>query len=193
MAQVFNLANPVDAVWIRRYLCEGGIVACAAEGVWGLSCDPGNPAAVMALNKIKGREQGKGYILVSGQRRHFDNIESRLENTQRALLDKHWPGATSFVFPDPDCLYPSWVTANATPGGSVVLRHTSHPQLAALSELLGSSVVSTSANPAGKPPASCAKEVAAYFGTGLVMVQSEVVSPGCVSAIIDLSSNKKIR
>lgn len=190
----FDLAAPMDAVWIRRYLCDGGIVACAAEGVWGLCCDPFNPHAVEAITRLKGRAVGKGYILVSGQRRHFSNLEGLLDEKQVALLDKHWPGPTSFVFPDPECCFPPWVaTAAQQEGQSVALRHTNHPQMAALSNLLASPLVSTSANQAGAQPAISEQAVVEFFGDELVIVLSAPSQPGQASTIIDLKTGEKIR
>ena len=40
---------------LRSVLDDGGVVACPAEGVWGLSCDPYNEVAVDDLLTLKRR------------------------------------------------------------------------------------------------------------------------------------------
>ena len=48
---------PFHAQWrlplLRSILDDGGVVACPAEGVWGLSCDPYNEVAVEDLLTLK--------------------------------------------------------------------------------------------------------------------------------------------
>ena len=188
----YNIESPADAVWVRDYLCDGGVLACAAEGVWGLCCDPFNPLAVAQITSLKGRDSNKGYIVVSGQRDVFALLETQAQQMcpqHSHMLDTHWPGATSFVLPDPHQWYPPWISVKQ----QVVVRHTAHPQLKRLSALLASAVVSTSANPSGEPPALSQEEVEAYFGSSLPCIASAPLTPGSVSTIIDLCNGKYIR
>ena len=52
-------------------MAAGGVVACPTEAVWGLSCDPGNEAAVMRLLAMKDRPVDKGLILVAADMAQF--------------------------------------------------------------------------------------------------------------------------
>ena len=60
---------PFYAQWrlplLRSVLDSGGVVACPAEGVWGLSCDPYSEVAVHDLLTLKRRSVHKGLIAVS--------------------------------------------------------------------------------------------------------------------------------
>ena len=49
----------------------GGVIACPAEAVWGLSCDPWNLSAVAFLCEMKQRALSKGVIVASGDVAHF--------------------------------------------------------------------------------------------------------------------------
>ena len=49
-----------------RHLRQGGVVAHATEGVWGLACDPFDCQAVARILAIKGRSPDKGLILIGG-------------------------------------------------------------------------------------------------------------------------------
>ena len=63
-----NLGPELHSRWRAPQLAEslwaGGVVACPAEGVWGLSCDPFDEGAVLDLLAMKQREVSKGLIVV---------------------------------------------------------------------------------------------------------------------------------
>jgi L-threonylcarbamoyladenylate synthase len=49
-------------------LRNGGVLLYPTDTIWGLGCDPTNPAAVEKIFRIKGREKGKSLlILVDGE------------------------------------------------------------------------------------------------------------------------------
>ena len=49
-------------------LRNGGVILYPTDTIWGLGCDPTNPAAVEKIFRIKSREQGKSLlILVDGE------------------------------------------------------------------------------------------------------------------------------
>ena len=61
-----NLGPELHSRWrapqLAQSLWAGGVVACPAEGVWGLSCDPFDEGAVLDLLAMKQREVSKGLI-----------------------------------------------------------------------------------------------------------------------------------
>ena len=73
---------PFYAQWrlplLRSVLDSGGVVACPAEGVWGLSCDPYSEMAVDALLTLKRRSVHKGLIVVAADAAMFDGVLSSL-------------------------------------------------------------------------------------------------------------------
>lgn len=49
---------------VVRQVEQEGVVACPAEAVWGLTCDPLSEDAVLQLLAMKNRPVSKGLIIV---------------------------------------------------------------------------------------------------------------------------------
>jgi len=135
-----------------RVLRAGGVVAYPTEAVYGLGCDPLNPHAVEDLLAIKQRSVEKGLILIASR---FDQLAPYLEAQAPEIqhqLDASWPGPVTWLVPA-DPATPRWLRGRHQ---SLAVRVTAHPLAAALCEAFGGAIVSTSANPAGRPPARSA-------------------------------------
>ena len=131
-----------------RIIHQGGVVACPTEAVYGLSCDPLNPRAVMRLLRLKQRQVEKGLILIASdieQLRPFALLEC--EGMER--VRESWPGPVTWLLPARPGL-PYWVNGGRD---TVACRVTAHPLAAALCEATGQALISSSANRAGRPPA----------------------------------------
>lgn len=130
-----------------RVIRAGGVVACPTEGVFGFSCAPDEPAAILRVLDIKQRDVLAGLLLIAANAEQLSG----------------WA-----VLPDdgPDLRAPAdkpvtWVVP-AAPGvsglirgrhDSVAVRITEHPVAAELCHLADMPLISTSANIAGRPPA----------------------------------------
>ncbi len=127
-----------------RIVQSGGVIIYPTEGVFGLGCDPANQRAVERILAIKRRKASQGLILIAANRRQLDPwIETHADLTSDATHPITWiVPASRFV--------PAWIRGEH-PG--VAVRLTSHPVAAALCEIAGSAIVSTSANISGRPPA----------------------------------------
>ena len=140
-------------------LQEGGIVAHACEGVWGLACDPYDKTAVQRVLDIKNRDVSKGLLVIGGTAAVFEEELSRLQTRQRQVVEMSWPGPSSWVvFTD---RYPSWVTGDK---GNIGIRVPGHRQARALAAGFGGAIVSTSANRSGKPSLTEYSSVIGEFG-----------------------------
>ncbi len=142
-------------------LGRSGIVCYPTETVYGLAVDATDAAAIAALFELKGREAGKGVsVLVANIHKASDLIAGALPDDAFRLSERFWPGPLTIVLPaaasvSPDLLGPS---------GGVGLRCTSDPVAAELVLAAGRPLTSTSANPAGSPPALSVDEARSYFG-----------------------------
>lgn len=143
-----------------RTLRRGGVIAYPTEGVWGLGCDPYEPAAVAKVLQLKQRDVAKGLILVAATIEQFEPYLQRLTPAQRGMLERGWPGPLTWVVPHGNSL-PDWITGYKA---SVALRVSAHPLVSALCRAFGGPIVSTSANPSGRPAARSALKVRGYFG-----------------------------
>ncbi|SEC85283.1 L-threonylcarbamoyladenylate synthase [Pseudomonas anguilliseptica] len=141
-----------------RVVRNGGVIAYPTEAVWGLGCDPWNDEAVERLLALKDRPVHKGLILVAADIEQFDFLLDALPEIWLARLAGSWPGPNTWLVPHQNRL-PVWISGQHS---SVALRVSDHPQVCALCRLTGP-LVSTSANPAGRPSARSRLRVEQYF------------------------------
>ena len=171
-------------------LREGGVVACPTEAVWGLSCDPGDEAAVMRLLRLKNRPPHKGLILVAAGMDQFGELLDDLPRAQLSKLENTWPGPVTWLVPHGGKL-PLWICGDHD---TVALRVSAHPAVRELCLAFGGPLVSTSANRAGRREAVEIHQVWRYFGADIdCIVPGRVGSSRRPTAIMDLQSDKVIR
>ncbi|BDX18204.1 threonylcarbamoyl-AMP synthase [Halopseudomonas aestusnigri] len=174
---------------LNRLLQAGGVIAYPTEGVWGLGCNPWNGAAVERLLNLKQRPVHKGLILIAGEIEQFDFLLWDLPDGQLAKLRLSWPGPNTWLVPHQGRL-PAWITGAHD---TVALRVTTHPIVRQLCAVAGP-LVSTSANPAGRPSARSRLRVEQYFHGEL-----DAIAPGALggarnpSIIRDLQTDQVIR
>jgi L-threonylcarbamoyladenylate synthase len=135
-----------------RTLQAGGVIAYPTEAVYGLGCDPLNPLAVERLLAIKQRPVEKGLILIASR---FDQLAPFVQPPTPEIqrrLEETWPGPVTWLLPA-NAMTPRWLRGQHS---TLAVRVTAHPVAAALCEAFGGAIVSTSANPTGRPPARTA-------------------------------------
>ncbi|WP_048308432.1 L-threonylcarbamoyladenylate synthase [Halomonas sp. PR-M31] len=170
-------------------LQEGGIIAYPTEAVWGLGCDPDNPAALQTLIDLKQRDPSKGLILIAGDIHQLDPWLNELNASDRQRLGAGWPGHVTWLVPDNGRSQPLLRGEHA----SVALRVSDHPLVTALCAAFGGPLVSTSANPACEPPALDSATVRDYFGPAVHVVEGALGGYARPSIIRDLRSGKILR
>lgn len=198
-----------DVGWFQLQLAAhhvrcAGVVAHATEGVWGLACDPFNLHAIARLVALKERPVAKGLILIADSLERFGKLLDELDATQRHILADAWPGAVTFLIPAPRT--PAGLGKEGRELGrglgrqvrgvhsSLALRVPAHAQARMLCKLVGGPLVSTSANPHGRPPARSAAQVRRYFGSRLdYLLPGEISGLGGPSEIRDLTSGEVLR
>ena len=141
-----------------REIRAGAVIAYPTEAVWGLGCDPWNEEAVDRLLAIKNRSVDKGLILVADNIRQFDFLFEDFPDTWVERMASTWPGPNTWLVPHQDLL-PEWVTGVHD---TVALRVSDHPLVRDLCAEVGP-LISTSANPQGRPAARTRIRVEQYF------------------------------
>jgi L-threonylcarbamoyladenylate synthase len=131
-------------------LRRGGLIAYPTEAVWGLGCDPFDPAAVQRLFEVKQRPQAKGLILIAAKLEQLDDLVDfeSLPAERRAEVLASWPGPHTWTVPATARVPERLRGDHAT----LAVRVTAHPVAAALCARFGGPIVSTSANLTGGPP-----------------------------------------
>jgi L-threonylcarbamoyladenylate synthase len=188
---LFQRYNPSILI-AARMIHQGGVIAYPTEAVWGLGCLPNNEKAVHRILSLKQRDVSKGLILVASSISQFEPYLQHISSEQRETLKNAWPGPSTWLVPHHHSV-PSWVSGKH---GSVALRVSNHPHVRYLCDAVGGPIVSTSANPQGKPAPKQAWQVKRYFKH-----RSELdwIVSGCVgqraepSTITDLVTGKVIR
>ncbi len=172
-------------------LRAGGVIAYPTEAVWGLGCDPNNAAAIERLLLLKRRPREKGLILVAANQEQIAPLLAPLSTSQRAQLDATWPGPITWLIPDTNQLFSSWVRGDHA---SVAIRVSAHPVVQRLCLAYGGPVVSTSANTAGEPEIRDRSELEAVFGDTIDgVVSGSLGNAAGVSEIRDLLTGAVLR
>ena len=154
-----------------QLLKQQAVIAYPTESVWGLGCDPRSLQAVENLLRLKGRSVSKGLILIAASAEQFAPFLAGLELAALERFQTPQQKPTTWLVPNNGSV-PDWISGGHD---TLALRVTDHPIAAALCNLFGGPLVSTSANPQGQPAATSAEQVWAYFGKSVA-----VRAPGTV-------------
>ena len=185
---------------VSTYLHQGAVIAYPTEAVWGLGCDPWNEEAVAAIYELKQRPLNKGLILVAANQHQLHPFMGPLTDEQQVFLNETWPGPNTWLVPVSTAA-PYWIRSRFE---KVAVRVSSHYQVKALCESFKGAIVSTSANPASKPPATSLWQVKRYFskhysnkhhskGESLIYLPGSIGDSAKPSTIRDITTGKVIR
>lgn len=185
-AEAEQHAELAKAVAVLR---DGGVVAHASEGVWGLACDPFDEAAVERVVDIKGRAATKGLIVVAGASADFGAELDALDDALAERIRASWPGAVTWIVANQR--FPLWITGGRD---TVAIRVPGHAQARALATAFGGPLVSTSANRAGAEPAGTAAEVKRALGGEIdYLLPGETGGRKGPSRILDATTGATLR
>ncbi len=169
------------ADWIRR----GGVLIYPTETVYGLGAGACNGAAIERIARIKGSAEHAKYLLLVRDIEQIRRYARIFPPAAQRLARRFWPGPLTMILPAKAGLPPRLVG----PGGGVGVRISSHPWCRALLYRLECALVSTSANPSGKPAAvSCADLDPSLIAAVDLVVEGGDLQ-GRASAVLDLCSD----
>jgi L-threonylcarbamoyladenylate synthase len=172
-------------------LRSGGLLLYPTDTVWGLGCDATNERAVERLVRLKGKEEGQGLIVL------LDDM-SRIQRYTRQMPEVAWDLIELSVKPLTLVLDGGSMVADGVlgPERTIAIRVTKDPVCRELVRRLRKPLVSTSANPAGKPTPAGFSEISESLKTGvdyiLPLRQSERKHP-IPSTVIRLKADGQIR
>lgn len=174
---------------IAQRLRQGAVIAYPTEGVWGLGCDPLLPEPVSRILALKDRAWSQGLILAAGRIEHVETYLGEITDRERTTLESEWPGPVTFLVPDSSA--PEWIRGKHS---TVALRVSAHPVIRDICEELGGPIVSTSANPGGKPPAKTPLRLRQYFPSGIdYIVPGELGGEAGATEIRELRGGSVVR
>jgi len=169
---------------IAKKLRQGAVIAYPTEGVWGLGCIPEDQEAVARLLQFKARPWQKGLIMVAASIDQILPYIEPLQDSDLAELNSAWPGPFTYLLPGSNRT-PLWVSGEHD---TVAIRVSAHPVIQGICSELGQPLISTSANPTGKPPAVNQLRIKQYFGD-----QLDYVVPGALGGLQGTTQIKDLR
>ena len=177
-------ATPENLEKAAEIIRNGGVVIYPTETVYGIGCDPANPKAARRVCDNKGRE-GKPLPLICSD---ADEARRIVEFNPAAtnLAKKFWPGPLTLVL-TAKTRYTTWVTRGM---GTLAVRVPGDKLPRTLARLSTGTIVSTSANRTGEPPAMTAEEAADMPIMDVDMILDGGPSPGGTpSTVLDLTGD----
>ena len=162
-----HLGNNLDAVidQASAFLDKGGVVAYPTETFYGLGVRFDNSTSLERLYALKRRQRDKAVPLIIGSTDQLSLITDSPTPAARLLMERFWPGPLTILFRAlptvNDFVAAEGKVAVRIPGESFALK---------LAQAYHCPITATSANRSGKPAASDAAAVIAYFGDHLDLV-----------------------
>jgi L-threonylcarbamoyladenylate synthase len=171
----------VTAAAFERCVAAGGVVVFPTDTVYGLGCDPSNPAAVERLYALKQRPMEKPSAVMFFEVGFALEALPSLGPDTRAALTRLLPGAVSLLLPNPDRQFP---LACGSDVGTLGLRvpRVEGTALAAVSR----PIVQSSANLAGGPDPHRLADVPESIRAAANLVLDGGSLPGTPSTVVDL-------
>jgi L-threonylcarbamoyladenylate synthase len=168
-------------------LAAGGVVALPTETFYGLAVDAFDAAALVRLNRLKGKEENAPVLLLVADREQAAEVAAELPPVFSTLAERFWPGPLTLVV-KASAKLPDAVSSGR---GTVALRVPGLALPRNLAALLGRPMSGVSANMTGQPPSRSALEVARAFPEGLdVILDGGPTTGGAPSTILDLTSSE---
>ena len=163
---------------------KGGVICYPTDTVYGLGCDPLNPAAIEKVIQAKGRGVRAMPVLVH----RMEDAEKLaiFSQTAKKVAEKFWPGPLSIVLPAKQI-----VPSVLAPDRTVAVRSPKHVICQQLLTMCSGAVVGTSANLTGSSPATSAEEVVRQLGERIDLVLDGGKSPMSISStVLDLTKSR---
>ncbi|MCK9635315.1 MAG: L-threonylcarbamoyladenylate synthase [Methylobacter tundripaludum] len=168
-------------------LRRGRLVAFPTETVYGLGADAGNPEAVAAIFKAKGRPTDHPLIVHIADIDSLGDWASEVPEAALTLAHRFWPGPLAMILNKKPEVPPAVTGGQQTVG----LRMPDHPVALALLKSFGGGIAAPSANRFCRISPTQALHVSEELGDAVDMIlDGGACRVGVESTIIDLSGGK---
>jgi L-threonylcarbamoyladenylate synthase len=177
LSEIITAHTPGYSERAAAVIRGGGIIAFPTETYYGLGVDPFNIDGLESLFKLKQRSLSKAILLIIDNLSQLDRLITSFPEPYQALIDSHWPGALTLIFPALSSL-PELLTGGS---GTIGIRMSSNEIATRICKSSGTPISATSANISGEPPAASVEEVVRYFGDkiDLIIDGGKAAAPQC--------------
>lgn len=163
-------------------LARGGIAVIPTDTLYGVVASAQDEAAVERVYALKGRAPEKPCIILIASLDDLKLFGITLNDAQRAVLDRSWPGPVSVVLPCGDSV-PEYLHRGTH---TLAFRLPDDESLRALVQKVGP-LIAPSANPQSLAPATTFAEARGYFGDRVDCYLDGGTHAGKASKLISLS------
>jgi L-threonylcarbamoyladenylate synthase len=160
-------------------IAAGGVAVFPADGVYGLACDPLDPAAIARIHRLKGRDEGKSSAVMYFSPLAMWELVERLGPRTREAVGTLLPGPLTLIVANPEHRYPLACREDPERLG---IRLIGGPLAGAMCPLF-----QTSANLSGEPAAGNFAAVPADIVAGADLAIDGGTLTGQPSTVVDLS------
>ncbi len=139
---------------------QGGVVLMDTDTLPGFHCRADRPEAVARIASLKGRVEGKPFLVLASSLQQALQVATVRDEDQRQLLQACWPGPFSIILPALQ-----GTSDEVTHGSdSIAVRVPALQHLSNLIREVGFPIVSTSVNREGDKPARTIEAAIERFG-----------------------------
>lgn len=177
--------TPGQLAEIATMLTAGKAVLLPADTIYGLHAVATDPRGVGRIAELKGRDEGKPFVVIGGSIEQLEAIGVEFQRGIRDALAELWPAPLTAILPIRNAIA-------ASRGMSTLAVRI--PQLAWLCDLMihTTPLASTSANRSGEPPIKSPDQLTLDFQNRLDGVADAGRLSGQPSTIIDLTEEPRL-
>ena len=184
---VLPINDPKALLLSQEYVQAGKLIVFPTDTLYGLACDPTNPAALRDIYAAKSRSTLKALPVLIGTLEQLDQLVENIPPQAQRLMERFWPGALTLVLPKQ-----AHLPSELTPYPGLAVRMPNHPFALELLQALGPLAV-TSANLSDQTNPQTAQEVFAQL-TGRVdlILDGGKLKIGQASTIVDCTGAEPV-
>lgn len=189
MLLAINPDNPQQRL-VRQVvdiLEKGGVIAYPTDTTYGIGCSIFSRKGVERIYQIKQREKKKPFSFICASQADISKY-AQVSNYAFKLMKRLLPGAYTFVL-DATKIVPDLLT---TKQKTVGVRMPDNAICAAIVEMLGHPIVTTSANLSGEEPIGDPREVFRLMGKQLDVVVDGGMLSADVSSVVSLLGDRPV-
>jgi L-threonylcarbamoyladenylate synthase len=177
--------NPdaADVAAVAEVVRAGAVILYPTDTVYGLGCDFRNHRALQRIFEIKGRDEGKGVLLLVPDMKSVARLSWSVPEIFERLAARFWPGPVTFLLPARSSL-PGLIRGER---GLIGVRNPDCPYLRLLLKRSGP-LVSTSANLSGHEPPQSVNQLKGLLLDHVDLLIDGGDAPGSLpSTVVDLT------
>jgi L-threonylcarbamoyladenylate synthase len=165
---------------LERTIAAGGVAVFPSDGLYGLACDPLDPAAIERIHRLKGRDDGKSSAVMYFSPLSLRELVAGLGPRTAAALSALLPGPVTPIVANPERRYPLACREDPERLG---VRLIAGPLAGAMCP-----VFQTSANLSGEPAVGGFDQVPAAIVAGADLAIDGGTLTGLPSTVVDIAT-----